>query len=63
MDKVDKANRPKAAQKNAASGKEEDDGEPSEGPNLVLLYSLIALALAVAIGLAVLIVLPFYQRR
>ena len=43
-----------------------DSGEedrPSQGPNLVLLYSLIALALAAAIGLALLIVLPFYQRR
>jgi len=39
------------------------DEEPSPGPNLVLLYSLIALALAVAIGLAALIVLPFYQHR
>jgi hypothetical protein len=29
----------------------------------VLLYSLIALALAVAIGLALLIVWPFYVRR
>ena len=54
---------PKAAQKNASVGKKEDDGEASDGPNLVLLYSLIALALAVAIGLAALIVLPFYQRR
>jgi hypothetical protein len=53
----------KAAQKTVISGKKEDDGEPSEGPNLVLLYSLIALALAVAIGLAMLIVLPFYHRR
>jgi hypothetical protein len=60
MDKVDP---PKAAQKIATSGKEEDDGERSDGPNLVLLYSLIALALAVAMGLAVLIVLPFYMRR
>ena len=40
-----------------------DGDEPRKAPNLVLLYSLIALALAVAIGLAVLIVLPFYQRR
>jgi hypothetical protein len=45
----------------ANSGKPED--EAAQGPNLVLLYSLIALALAVAIGLAWLIVLPFYQRR
>jgi hypothetical protein len=35
----------------------------SQGPNLVLLYSLIALALAVAIGFALLIVFPFYNRR
>jgi len=42
---------------------DEPDSEASRGPNLVLLYSLIALALAVAIGLAMLIVLPFYQRR
>jgi hypothetical protein len=42
-----------------------DDPERPEsgGPNLKVLYSLIALALFVAIGLAVLIVLPFYQRR
>ncbi len=37
--------------------------EPAQGPNLVLLYSLIALALAAAIGLAALIVRPFYLRR
>jgi hypothetical protein len=39
------------------------EAEGAQGPNLVLLYGLIALALAVAIGLAVLIVLPFYRRR
>jgi hypothetical protein len=42
-------------------------GEPEEerarGPNLVLLYSVIALALVVAMALAALIVLPFYRRR
>jgi hypothetical protein len=37
--------------------------QPSSGPNLTLIYSLIALALAAAIGLAMMIVLPFYQRR
>jgi hypothetical protein len=37
--------------------------EPATGPNLTLLYSLIALALAAAIGLAALIVRPFYLRR
>lgn len=42
-----------------------DDNEPapSSGPNLVVLYSLIAFALVAAIAIAVLIVLPFYQRR
>jgi hypothetical protein len=54
MDNVD---RPETGQKDA------DGGEPVPGTNLVLLYSLIALALAVAIALAALIVLPFYQRR
>jgi hypothetical protein len=37
--------------------------EPAKGPSLTLLYSLIALALAAAIGLAALIVRPFYLRR
>ncbi|MGC1461849.1 MAG: hypothetical protein WA802_06580 [Terracidiphilus sp.] len=36
---------------------------PPQGPNLVLIYSLIALALAAAIVLALLIVRPFYLRR
>lgn len=45
----------------ANAGKPEEEG--AQGPNLVLLYSLIALALAVAIGLAMLIVWPFYLRR
>jgi hypothetical protein len=42
---------------------ESSSHESSKGPSLTLLYSLIALALAAAIGLAVLIVLPFYHRR
>jgi hypothetical protein len=46
-----------------ADPKNADGGDPAPGPNLVVLYSLIALALAVAIGLAALIVMPFYQRR
>lgn len=36
--------------------------EESRGPNLVLLYSLIALALIAAMAIAALIVLPFYRR-
>jgi hypothetical protein len=34
-----------------------------DGPNLKLLYGLLALALLAAIGFALLIVMPFYQRR
>jgi hypothetical protein len=43
----------------------EADDAPSQGPgpNLILIYSLIALAMVVAIGLALTIVLPFYHRR
>lgn len=37
--------------------------EPSQGPNLVVLYSILALALLIAISLAIFIVLPFYHRR
>jgi hypothetical protein len=34
-----------------------------KGPNLVLLYSLLALALLVAMTFATLVVRPFYLRR
>lgn len=45
-------------------GDEEDSGaNGSQGPNLVLIYSLIALALAFAIGFAMMIVLPFHHRH
>lgn len=37
--------------------------EESQGPNLKLLYGLIVLALIAATGIALMIVLPFYQRR
>lgn len=40
-----------------------ENHEPSRGPNLVLMYSLIALAILVAFGCAAMIVLPFYLRR
>jgi hypothetical protein len=46
-----------------ASTDSDQDSLPSNGPNLGVIYSLIALALVAAIGLAMLIVLPFYQRR
>jgi hypothetical protein len=40
-----------------------DDEEPSSGFNLALAYSLLAVALFAAIGIALFIVLPFYHRR
>jgi hypothetical protein len=39
------------------------EDSPAQGPSLKLLYGLLALALAAAIGFALLIVLPFYHRR
>ena len=39
------------------------EDSPSTGPSLTLIYSLIGVALIAAIGLATLIVLPFYHRR
>jgi hypothetical protein len=42
---------------------DESDDQSSDGPNLILIYSLIALALVAAIGIAALIVRPFYLRR
>jgi len=42
---------------------EPEEGHPGRAPNLVLIYSLIALALATAIGFALMIVFPFYHRR
>ena len=51
---------PGSSQDKEAPSKEDD---PNSGPNLVLMYSLIALALLAAIGFALLIVRPFYLRR
>jgi hypothetical protein len=39
------------------------ESQPAQGPSLTLLYGLLALALAAAIGFALMIVLPFYHRR
>ena len=44
----------------ASPGSEPPD-RPAQGPSLTLLFGL--LALAAAIGFALLIVLPFYHRR
>jgi hypothetical protein len=46
----------------SGSGGEPPD-RPAQGPSLALLFGLLALALAAAIGFALLIVLPFYHRR
>lgn len=54
LSNMNNAEQPDAEPRDAAE-------EPAPGPSLVLLYSLIAVALAVAIGLATLIVLPFYR--
>lgn len=47
----------------AGSGLAPGPEEPAKGISLPLVYSLIALALFTAIGIAVFIVLPFYHRR
>jgi hypothetical protein len=41
----------------------EPESNSSKGPSLTLLYGLLVLGLAAAIGFALLIVLPFYHRR
>jgi hypothetical protein len=38
-------------------------GQSAGGPNLALLYSLVALALVAAVAIAAMIVMPFYRRR
>lgn len=43
-------------------GEQSEEDRP-QGPSLTLLYSLVVLALLAAIGLALMIVLPFYHRR
>jgi hypothetical protein len=42
--------------------KGEPEDERPRGPNLVLLYGLLVLALVVATAIAALIVHPFFQR-
>lgn len=50
-------------EKKPESMEKQDEDSPSQGPNLVLMYSLIGLALVAAIIIAGLIVLPFYRGR
>ena len=40
-----------------------EDEDESDGPNLFLLYGLLALALLGAMAVAAMIVWPFYLRR
>jgi len=40
----------------------DDTSLQGQGPNLILIYSLIALAMAAAIGIALMIVAPFHHR-
>jgi hypothetical protein len=48
----------------APNSTEDAQQEPAgKGPNLVLLYSLLGLAMVAALAIAALIVLPFYHRR
>ncbi|HEY3705496.1 MAG TPA: hypothetical protein VGL22_10575 [Terracidiphilus sp.] len=46
-----------------SSGEESDVEKAPRTINLWLVYGLMFLALLVAIGVALMIVLPFYQRR
>jgi len=41
----------------------DEDGPEPKGPNLFVLYALLALALLAAMGFAWMIVLPFYHHR
>jgi hypothetical protein len=49
--------------KNSGKDSESQVSEESSGPNLTLIYALIALALLAAIAVAAFIVFPFYIRR
>lgn len=46
-----------------APAEENDPDKAPRGINLALIYGLMLVALLIAIGLATLIVLPFYHRR
>ena len=47
----------------AAPAEENDADKAPRGVNLTLIYGLMLVGLLIAIGLATLIVLPFYHRR
>jgi hypothetical protein len=45
------------------SSRESEPEPENKGPNLILLYSLLVLALLVAMAFAAFVVWPFYSRR
>jgi hypothetical protein len=40
-----------------------EDEPESKGPNIIVLYALLALGLLAAMGFAWMVILPFYHRR
>ena len=40
-----------------------DPDDQNKGPNLILLYALLALGLLAAFGFAAMVIWPFYLRR
>jgi hypothetical protein len=61
MNKRERGEMPAPAQEIDARGNHPEE-RSSSGPSLVKMYIALAVALAAAIGLAVMIVLPFYRR-
>ena len=45
------------------SGRPTEDEPVSKGPNIAVLYALLALGLLAAMGFAWMVILPFYHRR
>jgi hypothetical protein len=52
----------KLAESPGRSTASEPEAEP-KGPNLILLYALLALGLMAAAGFAAMVIWPFYLRR
>ena len=50
-------------QEQSADPEDRPRDQESAGPNLSLIYTLIGLAVVIALVVASFIVLPFYQRR
>ena len=42
---------------------DDEDGPEPKGPNLFVLYAILALGLLAAMGFAAMVVYPFYVRR